>query len=161
MTVGATKAVFHPSELADLLPALRFDKSISGHQAVIATAVLAARVISEPCLARSLSVKVLTTGSATQTDVMLKLIRAGATAKVNMLNAAIVVDNTDADGTEVSSTDFVDDATQKLEPGDIVLVEVDAAPTGGADLFFTAEVDQRADALVARDNSILIGGGTP
>lgn len=159
MTVGATKTVFTPAELADLLGGVSLNTPISGRQAVIAAAVVASRIIDKPSLARNLDVRIGTTGTAGQTDVMVKKIPAAGGAPVDMLNAPIVVDNTDVDGTRLASADWVDADTQQLEPGDTILVEVDAAPTAGADLDFTLNVDQRADPQAAKP--LRIGGGTP
>lgn len=158
MTVGATKTVFTPAELADLLGGIQLNTPLTGRQVTIATAVVAARVIDKPSLARNLAVRVGTTGTATQTDVMLRKIPLGGTV-TDMLNNPVSVINTDADNFSASSSDFVDLDTQKLEPGDVVLVEVTAAPTAGADLDFTANIDQRADPQ--DEKPLLIGGKTP
>lgn len=159
MTVGATKTVFTPAEFADGLLGIQLGAPLAGRQATIAAGVLAVRIIDKPSLARNLHVRVGTTGSATQTDVMVKKIPAAGGAPVDMLNNPIVVDNADADGIRLASADWVDEDTQKLEPGDTVLVEVDAAPTGGADLDFTLYVDQRFDPPT--NKPLLIGGATP
>jgi hypothetical protein len=159
MTVGSIKTTFTPAEFADGLLGIELNRPIHGRQGTIATAVLATRIIDKPALARDLNIRVGTTGSAGQTDVMVKKIPAAGGAPVDMLSAPIVVDNTDADGIRSASADWVDVDTQKLEPGDTVLVEVDVASTAGADLDFTLNLDQRLDPPT--NKPLLIGGGTP
>lgn len=158
MTVGTVKTTFTPAELADLLPGIELNRPLHGRQATIATAVLDARIIDKPSRVRDLNLRVGTTGTAGQTDVQVKKIPAAGGAPVDLLNNPLTVDNTDADGTRVASSDW-DTDEYDLEPGDTVLVEVDTAPTAGADLDFTLNVDQRADPPVQKP--LLIGGSTP
>lgn len=114
--------------LLDVLTALaEVGETLNAQQSTIATAVLAGMVVDRDTRLSGLSVNVGTTGTATQTDV---------DVNVNGVQAGqLVVDNTDADG--VSKSVALDVA---LKAGDLVELEVTAAPTAGADLTATARM---------------------
>jgi len=158
MTVGTVKTNFTPAELADLLPGIELNRPLTGYQATIAAAILESRIIDRPSRVRDLNALVGTTGTAGQTDVSVFKIPAAGGAPVALLNSALVFDNAEADGTRKASADW-DTDEYDLNPGDTVYVEVTAAPTAGADLHFTLNVDQRADPPSTKP--LLVGGGTP
>lgn len=139
MTVPNSVTTLTPAQFADVVQGLPFNRPLSGHQATIATAVVASRIADRPMKIRDLHAAAGTTGTAGNTSVDVK--KNGAT----VLNATLDIDNTDADGTKKVSTDFIDEDAQKVEAGDIVTVEVTTAPTAGAALDFTLNLDVRFD----------------
>jgi len=145
-TTGVT-----PAEFADQIQGeVRGDK-ITAHQAVIATGIIGAVLVDKPGRIRGLRGKILTTGTAAQTDLDILVVRAGDATGATVLNAAHVVDNAAADGIEFNVRDFVVAGDlAKVEPGDIVYVEVTAAATNGADLFAQVAIDDRFDPPVER-----------
>lgn len=153
------KTVFSPADLANLSQVLRFNTPLCARQPTIAAAVVISRIIDVPSFFRDINVRVGTCGTVTDTVVMPKVIRKGATAATAILNTGVTIAHADADGTQKSDGgDFVSEALRKLEPGDTLLIEVTGAPTGGSDLDVTANVDMRVDDLVA--GPIIIGGST-
>jgi hypothetical protein len=155
----AIRTLLTPSEMANASQGIAFNDPVSGRQAAIAAGIVASRIIDKPSAARDLHVRVGVAGTAGQTDVMVKKYPADGSAAVNMLSAALVVLNTATDPSRAISLAWVSEAIQKLEPGDVVTIEVTAAPTAGTNLDATLNVDQRFDDAVARP--LLIGGGTP
>ncbi|HET6494087.1 MAG TPA: hypothetical protein VFH61_01835 [Thermoleophilia bacterium] len=150
MSVGAEKTVgVTPAEHADMIQGRRQTQRLAGFVGTVATGILASVRVDRPMKMRRLHTKLLTTGSATQTDVDVKVIRAGAATAATALNATLDTINTDADGIAKSSVDWVTDA-DNLEPGDIVLIEVTAAPTAGVNLHAQVDMDERYDAPVER-----------
>jgi hypothetical protein len=159
MTVGSTKTAFTPSEFADGLLGVRLNTPLTGRQGTIAAAVVASRIIDTPSMLRDLNTRVGTTGTVTDTEVDVKVIPAAGGAAATVLNATLDTLNSEADGTRKATADWIDEDAQKLEPGDTVIVEVVAAPTGGADLDFTLNIDARFDP--PGQKPALIGGATP
>ncbi|HUV11463.1 MAG TPA: hypothetical protein VMX12_10835 [Acidimicrobiia bacterium] len=148
MSVGTVKTVGRtPAEFADEVQGIARGKRLQAYQATIATGILDGMVIDRPGKIRSLRAKVLTTGTAGATSVDVKKIPRGSPTAASILLATLDIDNTDPDGTETTAVNFAgtngDDA--KVESGDVVYLEVTAAPTAGAGLILTADVDERAD----------------
>lgn len=150
MSVGATKVVgVTPAEHADMIQGRRQTVHLTAFQAAIAAAVVSSVRVDRPMTMRRLHTKILTTGVSGQTDVDVKVIRAGAATAATAMNNTLDTLNSEADGIEKSSVDFVTDA-ELLEPGDIVLIEVTAAPGTGLNLHAQVEMDERYDAPVER-----------
>ena len=110
------------SRLYDVLKQLALGKPLlSVMQATIATGVLARIPITAPDTLRELSVRVDVCGSAGATTVQ---------ARVNtIVVGTLTVDNAATDPTQVKLALAVD-----LKDGDIVDINVSAAPTGGTGL---------------------------
>jgi len=115
--------------LYDILKAMLEGNSetISDIQATVATGLLAGIIADGEAKLVSLRVKVGTTGTA------------GATTIQILLNGAsqgeLTVDNTDTDGTEKSLALDVD-----ITAGDVLQLNVSAAPTGGANMIASARL---------------------
>lgn len=149
MTVGETKSTgVTPAEFADTIQGRSDSNLRSGHLGTIATGRIGdPMIVTKKGLLNSLTAKALTTGSAGGTSVDVLKIAAGGTAPASVLSATLDIDNTDADGTTKTTNDW---ASAEVEPGDILYVEVTAAPTAGADLYIQLAVDDRLDPLGER-----------
>lgn len=148
MSVGTEKVTgVTPSEFADYQQGRFEGERLNAYQATVATGILDGMVIDRPGRVRSLKAKLLTTGTAGQTDVDVLKVPRGSATPASILNAALVIDNADADGTLAVSVDFsgTDGEDAKVEAGDTLYLEVTAAPTGGAGLILTCDVDDRLD----------------
>lgn len=116
------------SNLYDVLKALcKQGQPLTVQQATIATAVLISYVAQYDGVIGDIGLTVGTTGTVGATSLV---VNKNGTP---LATAPADVDNTDADGTTVS-TDLSGDAEAAFVAGDVISIEVDAAPTGGADL---------------------------
>lgn len=117
-------------DLHDVLAALAAGgaEQVSSYLATIATGLLGAMVVSQAGKLNSLKAAVGTTGTA------------GATTVQVLVNGVskgeVTVDNTDDDGTVATDDELGID----LAAGDVVQLNVSAAPTAGADLVATARI---------------------
>lgn len=119
------------SNLYDVLKALcKQGQPLTAQQATVATAVLISYVAQYDGVIGDIGLTVGTTGTAASTSVV---VNKNGTP---LATAPADVDNTDADGTTVSA-DLSGDAEAAFVAGDVISIEVDAAPTGGADLDVT------------------------
>ena len=119
------------SNLYDVLAALcKQGMPLTVRQATIATGVLISYVAQQDGVIGDLGLAVGTTGSAGATSVV---------ANKNgtpLATAPAAVDNTDADGT-TRSVDLSGDPEAAFVAGDVIDIEVTAAPTAGANLDVT------------------------
>lgn len=103
-------------------------ETLSGRQDAVTADVLASIIVDEETTLKSFRTVLGTTGSAGQTDVELKV--NGSTV------ATLSTTNAEADGMSKAATGLPLD----LEAGDLVEIEVTAAPTAGANLTATARL---------------------
>lgn len=103
---------------------------LDAEQATVATDVIGTKVVSAPAYLTGLRIRVGTTGTAGSTTVQARLNGVGQ-------GSGVTVANTDADGTSVAE---VFDPPVELVAGDLVEIEVTAAPTAGADLTASAQI---------------------
>lgn len=103
---------------------------LDAEQAVIATGVIGSKVVSQEEWLTELLIRIGTTGTAGSTTVQANVNGVGQTPDVTIAN-------TDPDG---STATAVFDPPIQLVPGDLVEIEVTAAPTAGADLTAAAKL---------------------
>ncbi len=126
-TDGSHQAAGGPSRLYDVLKQLARPRPfLNAIQATIATAVLARQPVSGPDTLRELAVRVDTCGTAGANTVQVRV----NTAVVG----AVTVDNAAADPTYTKVALGVGNAGVDVKEGDVVDINVSAAPTGGAGL---------------------------
>ncbi len=120
-----------PSEHADKLGSVvdALAEKPDAFQATIATATILRFVADRKYQLEKLTTRIETAGTAGQTDVDLKV--NGST----VLNGPLVTDNAETDPVLKSSVDFIDAAAKDIAVGDLVEVEVTAAPTAGVHLY--------------------------
>jgi len=99
-------------------------ENLNAEQATIATAVIGRMVVAEPTSLANLWTHIGTTGTSGSTTVQARINGAGQGDGVTTTNA-------ESDGTAKGE---VFDPPLELEPGDLVEIEVTAAPGSGAQL---------------------------
>jgi hypothetical protein len=134
-SLGEAGAFINDSEngadtLYDVLNALctGLSQNVTAYQAVVATGIIASMVVDQDCVLDTLACKLAVCGTLGATTVQL---RVNGTAK-----CTVTIDNADADGTyEISAA-----AGFAVEAGDLVDINVSAAPTGGTGLSATGRL---------------------
>ena len=118
------KTTLNPSEFSNVVNGLEFvDAGLSVEQATIATAVIGRLTVLRPSVLRTFAIAIADAGSAGQTDVR---VRKNGT---EVANSPVSIDNAAAnDSTALANVD------EDLVPGDLLEIEVTAAPTGGTGL---------------------------